>query len=67
MIVPCPHCSHTLYETACIEGSFNTFVGKNPHIQPEGEEMLIICEGCKQKVYLIQAGNGYRVSPIQKK
>lgn len=67
MIVLCPYCSHTLYETARIEGPFNTFVGKKPRIQPEGEEMFIICEGCQQKVYLIQAGTGYRVSPIPKK
>lgn len=66
MIVPCPHCSHTIYETAQIEGLFNTFVGKQPHIRPEGDELFIMYEGCQRKVYLVQAGNGFRISPVQK-
>lgn len=66
--VLCPHCSGVLYETAPIEGSpFNSLVKESPKIKTESNTAFMLCSHCTKRVIMIAAGNGFRVSPIQKK
>jgi hypothetical protein len=67
MIVPCPHCSETIYETMQLEGPYNRIVGGPPKIYQEQDRSFIVCRSCQRKVDVIHAGNGFRISPVQLK
>jgi len=68
--VLCPHCKQDLYTVAQIgKTPFTTATQKLPKRRSEVNKSFFICPNpkCGKKVFMIAAGRGIRVSPIQKK